>query len=764
MALIKCTRFASGLAALAAAFSVATSTQALGDEPVLSISADPQVVEGEGPITVTATLDAAADSPVAFGIFLGVLEEAGDADTRVSLEDIASNRLRGQVLTAAVPAGETQVLVPIDVIDDDVVELTERMRLTLFDAAGASLGQTRALVVLKDNDAASSINILHINDHHSHLEPNSSASLLFDGVETDVETGGFPRVVAKVKALESSLDNVLTLHAGDAVTGTIFYSIFKGQADADLMNEICFDAFALGNHEFDDSDVGLAQFIGFLNADPTVCETPVLAANVRPRVGTPLHPDEDTRLIEPVAVKDVGGQAVGIIGIDIAGKTQQSSSPLDTTEFGDEARVAQLFIDQLRAQGVDRIVVLSHFQYGNELELARTLRGVDVIVGGDSHSLLGSRFTEFGLSPVGEYPTVVTNADGDAACVVQAWQFSDVVGELNVQFNSEGEVVACDGTPHLLLGDTFERDDANGDSQSLTGDDLQVVLDIIAATDELGIVVPDPAAQTLLDGYASQLDVLRETVVGIATEDLCLERIPDQGRSGIPGCQDKTRVNGGDIQQLVAEAFLQRGFEADVAIQNAGGVRIDVPAGDITIDTVFTLLPFANTLVYLDMTGAEIKQVVEEAVFQFLDQDPAGSSGSYPYAANLRWDADLSQPFGARFSNFEIRFRGTDAWVPLTDDAQVKVVTNDFIAAGRDNYLTFGVVSDEGRITDTFIDYAQAFMDYLQQNVGGASPGDPILAIPPEVAALACGDYSTQSFVNADGEPKLPTVPRSCED
>lgn len=197
-------------------------------------------------------------------------------------------------------------------------------------------------------------------------------------------------------------------------------------------------------------------------------------------------------------------------------------------------------------------------------------------------------------------------------------------------------------------------------------------------------------------------------------------------------------------------------LEADIALQNAGGVRIDIPAGELTIATAFELLPFANTLVTMDMTGTEVKQVLEEAVENAIK--PYGATGAYPYGANIHWHVDLSQPTGSRFSNIEIHRKGIEEWVPLGEDENVKVVTNSFLAGGRDGWLTSGEVTDDGRTVDTFI-------DYLQQDVGGAVPGDPVLDTPPTVEAPLCDDYSTRQFINADGELLLPnpTVGRACE-
>lgn len=166
--------------------------------------------------------------------------------------------------------------------------------------------------------------ILHINDHHSHLEEDS-LDITLGETEYEVASGGFPRVVEAFKTLEgqTASGNVLKLHAGDAITGTLYYTLFQGEADAAMMNEVCFDAFALGNHEFDSSNSGLKTFLDFLNpAENANCPTtPVLAANVVPAEGTPLYPAGEKSMIAPYTIKEFNGEKVGIIGIDIKSKT-----------------------------------------------------------------------------------------------------------------------------------------------------------------------------------------------------------------------------------------------------------------------------------------------------------------------------------------------------------------------------------------------------------------------------------------------------------
>jgi 5'-nucleotidase / UDP-sugar diphosphatase len=129
------------------------------------------------------------------------------------------------------------------------------------------------------------LNIAHINDHHSNMRP-LPATLTIDGEPIRVSLGGFARLASAFNDFEQNETNLLKIHAGDAITGTPYYNFFKGESDARAMNVVCFDAFVLGNHEFDSSDEGLKRFLDYLAASPE-CNTSVLSANVYPASGTP---------------------------------------------------------------------------------------------------------------------------------------------------------------------------------------------------------------------------------------------------------------------------------------------------------------------------------------------------------------------------------------------------------------------------------------------------------------------------------------------
>ena len=603
-------------------------------------------------------------------------------------------------------------------------DLSERLRK--LRKAFAFTGSA-ALILGAGLSHAGDLTILHINDHHSHLKPDSRMSLNLDGKSTRVRSGGMPAVIAKMKELEASKANVLKLHAGDAVSGSLFFTLFKGEADAALMNEVCFDAFALGNHEFNEGDAGLAKFLDFLNAGE--CNTPVLAANVKPEVGvSALTPKSETDYIQPYTVIDVAGTKVGIIGIDIVRKTIMSSSPDDTTRFLDEAETSQKMVNELKEAGVNRIVIMAHYGYKNELELAAKIDGVDVIIGGDSHTLLGD-FEEIGLNSAGPYPTVVEGVGGNLVCVATAWQYSQIVGELNISFNEAGDVESCSGLPHVMVADSFKRKNDEGDRVEIEGADRDAVYAQINADPKLSIVEEDDQAASVLASFNEKVEEMQAIKVGVVTENLCLARIPGDTRSKLCSPED-TASKGSDISMLVAHAFREMAKASDIAIQNGGGVRTDIAKGDLTMGDAYKLLPFANTLVEMDMTGAEIKSVLEEALDYALQPD--GSTGAYPYAAGLRWHVDAAKPTGQRLSKMEFKGRNDSSWSPLDSTATYKLVTNNYIAAGRDGYLTFKTVKNDGRYLDTYLDYAQSFVDYVRER--------------GSVGKLPESEYSTQTI------------------
>lgn len=586
-----------------------------------------------------------------------------------------------------------------------------------------------------------------MNDIHSHLESEEyGLSMDLDGnaengneTDVDVQLGGMPRAVQKIKSLQAAYENVLTLNAGDMMQGTLYFTSFAGEATAAMLNQVQWDAFELGNHEFDNGDQFLADFLNMF--DPSI---DVIAANVVPDAGNVLE-----GMWTPYVIKEVGGQQVGIIGIDIKQKTEVSSSPSDQISFLAELSTAQMYADELTAAGVDKIILLTHVGYTMDLDMAGKLNNVDVIIGGDSHTLMGD-FSAVGLTAsVDTYPVVTTANDGNPICIAQAWNYSFVVGDVEVNFDENGVVSSCTGHETLIIDEPFIINDTEANATAKAA-----IMHIIDANDNVEMVSEDAAALAVLQPYTDQLSEIIYEVVGYSYDFLGHNRIPYDGYDGI-GALPK----GSDIAPIVCAGFMEQDPNADICIQNAGGVRTPVNEGNITIDTAYTLLPFSNTLFEIEMKGSEIKQVLEDALTNIYENN--GSTGSFPYAYALRYDINASKAAYERVSNLEVMNKENKSWSTIDDDTMYTVITNSYTGGGKDGYVTFKTVQDErGPGVDTYLDYAMSFVTYVKnmtaQN-GGISklPADehpikcfvndehPSCYVEPEATLNKLGAYNT---------------------
>lgn len=598
------------------------------------------------------------------------------------------------------------------------------------------------------------LTILHINDSHSHLDTASTTLALAgaDGTRKTVTVpiGGFPRVKTAIDALAKNSTNVLKLHAGDAQTGTLYFNRAgaTGEPDAALLNTVCFDAFTLGNHEFDKGDTQLKNFIDLLHKG--TCQTPALSANVSFGPSSALAASRAPNYVKPSVVVERGGQKIGIVGLTIAAKTQSSSSPDVGTTFEDELTAGQREVNRLRASGVNKIILMSHIGYGYDVELAPKFEGVDVIVGGDSHTLLGpTNMAAYKLSATagGAYPTRLTGKDGKPVCVVQAWEYSQVVGELKVDFDANGDVSSCTGTPHVLIGDELKIGTAD-----VSAADRTAMLADINASGFLRVTAPDASAAAVLAPFKEKVDAFNRTVIATAPDELCSRRVPGGSATSTAKWNDYLRSSaacnalgdvtrrGGDIQQIVAQAFLEvanRNYGgADLTLQSGGGVRVPLQ-GDITAGKAIEVVPFGNLLWRVNITAPEIKSMLEDGMEATYG---AGATGPYPYTGGVRFDVDAGQPKGNRVSNLEIFNSTAGTWrlLNLSDTTTMyKMFVLSFNATGGDGYTTLANLP-LGRRLDIGVLDADVFLDYIATQAKNAA-GLPVLR------KLDASKYSTKS-------------------
>ena len=487
------------------------------------------------------------------------------------------------------------------------------------------------------------LTLVHTNDTHAHLEP---MELTLSGQK--VRVGGVAQRVAFFDRLRAKRRNLLFLDAGDVFQGTLYFNQYKGLADRYFMHRMLYRVMALGNHEF---DLGPGPLADFLKG----ARFKVVSANVDVSAEPRLK-----GLFAPYAVVQVGGERVGVIGLTTP-DTKEIANPGPTVAFLDPYESAQKAVYELLSKGVNKIVVLSHLGYGEDLKLARRLVGAQVIVGGHSHTLLGS-FPHKELAPAGPYPTVVKNPEGKDVLVVQAWEWGKVVGLLEVTFGPTGEVMAYKGEALLMTPEVSPE---------------------------------DFFAKEALLAYAQPVMALMGQVIAEARVDLVGERAIVRKRES-------------NLGNLIADGMLWKTKNAgtQIALQNGGGIRASIPKGPITVGKVYEVLPFGNTLVVMDLKGREILAALENGVSQWEQ-----GAGRFLQVAGLRYAFDLARPAGSRVVRVEVKTE--KGFAPLDLEATYRVVVNNFIANGGDG---FAVLKEaQGYRVDTGFSDAESFMDYLKE-------------------------------------------------
>ncbi len=488
------------------------------------------------------------------------------------------------------------------------------------------------------------LTILHTNDIHSRIESINKYDSTCDA-DSEAEGkcfGGVARIKTMVDARRAALDgqNVLLLDAGDPFQGSLFYTTYKGAAEAEFMEAIGYDVMAVGNHEFDDGPAGLAGFVDAVSF-------PVISGNLDLSASEELNGKVGNHV-----VLELGGQKIGIVSA-LATDTVETSSPGDDVVFQDEITSLTADVAALQEQGVNIIIALTHVGLSKDLEIAAQVPGLDVVVGGHSHTLLANDNDR----AAGPYPTMV----GDVP-VVQAYAYSKYLGELDVVFDDDGQVISAQGAPILL------------DASVVPDADMAArVAEMGAPIEEMKTRVVADAAQVI--GGDRSICRAQECTMGNLVADAMLDAVADQG--------------------------------VTIAIQNGGGLRASIDIGPITMGEVLTVLPFQNTLATFDIDGAGLIAALENGVSQVEE-----GAGRFPQVAGMAFAWDPAQPAGQRIVSVEVA--SEDGFVPLDPDATYQVVTNNYVRNGGDGYAMFA--GDDRNAYDFGPDLADVTAAYLAAN------------------------------------------------
>lgn len=544
------------------------------------------------------------------------------------------------------------------------------------------------------NNKPAKIKLAHINDTHSYFEPTSlQLTLNVEGqtLEPYVSAGGFARIASRKKQLQQVAKEqdqaFLFLHAGDCFQGTLYFSLFKGEANATMLNALNIDAMALGNHELDMGNLPVAQFAQQINF-------PLLAGNwdlSNEDESKPVRLNTNEKLItyDPQSqtanwiVKHAQGEPIAIFSLALD-KMADISNPDPDTPFVNALNTARQTIAAIEKQGINKIILLSHMGYEADLEMAEQVSGISLIVGGHSHRLQGD-FSSLGLKQDDAYGIEVNGTR-----IVQAGYHALSMGHCDIEFDVSGKVVQFSGKNELLLGRRLFIDASM--SEARDDDFYGIARQFIDNHPNVYVCKKDKAVQQLLiDRYTNQVRKLQCDYIASATQPLRHVRVPDeQGAS--------------ELAPLVAESFAyvmkQKGYKVDFAIHNAGGVRTSINRGDISVaDIAGKLLPFAVPIGVYEIKGKHIAAALEGAINNALNNGVDGTGdGSYPYTYNLNFNYDADAEKGARIDNLAI-YNPESGWQAVEDERYYCGTSSAYTMKGKEGYEDIQNMKGEGIVT-----------------------------------------------------------------
>lgn len=379
------------------------------------------------------------------------------------------------------------------------------------------------------------LTILHTNDTHSYIENAGKRAFLIEKIRQENAEKGI---------------TTLLLDAGDVFSGDIYFPIFHGQIEAEILNLLRYDAMTLGNHDFDGGSPLLAQFIDGL-------KFPLVTSNVDLSQDSLLaHTTQNGRVMPYKYFESETGHSIGLFALTTL-ETIENGVPSDQVHFTDPIETARQMVTFFQENQVDKIVLLSHLGKDMDEDLAAAVDGIDVIIGGHSHSLIA--------------PAEVVND----TIIVQAGHYGQYLGHLEVEYSADGQEL-------LLVEETLH--------------DLTLLSDNET----------DPLVQKIIDAAKDVAEKLTSQVVTEALQEL-------------PWDRSNLYAHQSSLGNVIADAFFARaeklGQKPDLAIMNGGGIRSGLESGQVTMGDLINILPFSKNAIVIEVTGQDLWDAMVQGLY-----------------------------------------------------------------------------------------------------------------------------------------------------
>ncbi|MEU4589402.1 bifunctional metallophosphatase/5'-nucleotidase [Micromonospora aurantiaca (nom. illeg.)] len=538
------------------------------------------------------------------------------------------------------------------------------------------------------------VQLLAINDFHGNLEPPTGSSGTIEGQPA----GGAEYLASHLKSMRAAAKQqgkgTVTVAAGDLIGASpLLSAAFHDEPTIEEMNLAGLEFASVGNHEFDEGAAELLRMQrgGCHPVDGCADGTPFGGAKFKYLSANAFKTSTGLPLMQPFGIKIVKGVPIGFIGMTLEGTpnivSQQGVAGL---RFTDEADTANKYAKILRLLGVKSIVVLLHeggVQNGGGINDCTGFSGpivdianrmdpsIDVIVSGHTHAAY--------------------NCNINGKLVTSASSFGRLVTQIDLKIDPRTRDVVTASANNVVVTRDVEK---------------------------------DPASTELINRYKTALGPVADRVVGETTAAITKTQ-ENLYQTGVDVNGKPTYQTGeSPLGNLIADAQLaatDTEQNAVAAFMNPGGVRADLDAGPVTYAEAFTVQPFANNLVTLDLTGAQLYCMLEQ---QFTVARVLYASSTVNYVVDVNGTtAPAGTPCaGTRVVRGSLTINGT----PVTDTATYRVTVNNFLAGGGDGFsvLTGGTNAVTGQID------LDAFTAYLTEKSPVSPPALDRIRTTTEVA------------------------------
>jgi 5'-nucleotidase / UDP-sugar diphosphatase len=495
--------------------------------------------------------------------------------------------------------------------------------------------------------SAEELVIVHANDTHSNLFPFGPQKA----------HGGIARIATVVRQIRSENERVLSLHGGDAFVGTFAFNKYLGYPELKIMEGL-YDAMALGNHEIEFGPAFLAAILAGVNPitgasmGPPVA-LPILSANIDLAAVPGLQP-----FILPAIIRDVGGVRVGVLGVTTNEPVYYS--PDVAALLGDPFVAAGVTAAALRAQGCQVVVAISHLGAAFDILGLSTVPGIDVIVGGHSHTTLPA-----------------TQVNGKI--IVQAGEFGQLVGELRLDVDAATGVTLIDHRFHVI-----DRD-----------------------------VRDDPALIPYLNALRTGIytdprygPVLSQNVARAAWDHEKTWMVPDPNRA--PSHRDTSL--GNLVTDAIRIGVNRAGFAVDSALEATGLLGNKIFAGKVVANDVMMAVPYGYDPIsglgfrinVVSLYGAELLGALEFTLtfIEYSDEMAMQTSG-------LMFQYDSQRSPGSRLDAASVTINGR----PVDPFAVYRFAVNERIVA----LLSSLGLDVSGRVEDTGLLEFNLVKEHMQE-------------------------------------------------